>query len=274
VAALPAILVARQFSSGVSVVEVYASVADDKGEPVSGLAKEDFRVWEDDIPQAISVFAAGDFPLTVALAVDRSFSMAGERLAVARSAARVFLGELRPEDESAIIAIGSRIETIAPLSTDRAAQYEALMNLDAFGTTGLYDAVSRAIELTQEGKGRRALVILSDGTDRYSRTTADDAIAEARRSGVIIYPVALGPRPSPFFERIAEVSGGRALHLKDARQLSATLTRIARELRFQYLLGYAPAREGNSSTAGWRSIRVEVTRPGVTVRAREGYQAR
>lgn len=200
--------------------------------------------------------------------------MTGERLAVAKSAARVFLGELRPEDESAVIAIGSQIETIAPLSTDRAAQYEALLNLDAFGTTGLYDAVSRAIELTREGKGRRALVILSDGTDRYSHTTADDAITEARRAGVMIYPVALGPRPSPFFERIAEVSGGRAFHLKDVRQLSATLTRIARELRFQYLLGYVPTHEGPGSPDGWRTIRVDVRRPGVTVRAREGYQAR
>jgi Ca-activated chloride channel family protein len=253
---------------------VYASVADAGGEPVTGLTKEDFHVWEDGVPQNISVFAAGDFPLTVALAVDRSFSMTGQRLAVAKSAARLFLGELRPEDESAIIAIGSQIETIAPLSTDRAAQYEALLNLDAFGTTGLYDAVSRAIELTREGKGRRALVILSDGTDRYSHTTADDAVAEAREAGVIIYPVALGPRPSPFFERIAAVSGGRAFHLKDVRQLSATLTRIARELRFQYLLGYAPAREAQSPSGGWRSIRVEVTRPGMTVRAREGYQAR
>jgi Ca-activated chloride channel family protein len=253
---------------------VYASVADDTGAPLTGLTKGDFEVWEDGVPQTVSVFAAGDFPLTVALAVDRSFSMAGERLAVAKSAARVFLGELRPEDESANIAIGSRIDTIAPLSTDRAAQYEALLDLDAFGTTGLYDAVSRAIELTQEGKGRRALVILSDGTDRYSSATADDAIEEARRSDVMVYPVALGPRPSSFFDRIAAVTGGRAFHLKDIRQLSTALTRIARELRFQYLLGYVPSQEGHASAGGWRSIRVDVKRPGVTVRAREGYQAR
>jgi Ca-activated chloride channel family protein len=274
VAALPVLLSARQFSSGVSIVEVYASVTDDTGEPITGLGKEDFQVSEDGVPQVVSVFAAGDFPLTVALAVDRSFSMAGERLAVAKSAARVFLGALRPEDESAIIAIGSRIETIAPLSTDRAAQNEALLNLDAFGTTGLYDAVSRAIELTQQGKGRRALVILSDGTDRYSSATADDAVAEARKSDVMVYPVALGPRPSPFFERIAAVTGGRAFHLKDIRQLSTTLARIARELRFQYLLGYVPSHEGPGGAGGWRSIRVDVKRPGMTVRAREGYQAR
>ena len=108
-----------QFSSGVSVVEVYASVTDARGEPVTGLVRDDFEVFENGVAQPLSAFAAGDFPLSVAVALDRSFSMSGSRLAVARSAARVFLGELRPADESAIIAIGSQVETVAPLSTDR-----------------------------------------------------------------------------------------------------------------------------------------------------------
>ena len=143
------------------------------GEPVTGLTEKDFDVLEDGKPQTVSVFSAGDFPLSVAVALDRSFSMAGPRLATARSAARVFLGELRAQDEAAILAIGSRVETVAPLSTDRAAQFEALARIDAFGTTGLYDSVVRAIELTQPAKGRRALVVLSDGVDRYSTTTAE-----------------------------------------------------------------------------------------------------
>ena len=144
---------AAQFSSGVSVVEVYASVTDSRGEPIGGLAKEDFVVRENGVPQAVSVFAAGDFPLGVAVALDRSFSMAGPRLAVAKSAARTFLGQLRPEDEAAILTIGSQVETAAPLSTDRQAQFEALGRIDAFGTTGLSDAVIAAIEITQAAKG-------------------------------------------------------------------------------------------------------------------------
>ena len=220
-AAFPAVVLARQFSSGVSIVEVYASVTDDRGEPVTGLTRQDFHVWEDDVPQSVSVFAAGDFPLTVALAVDRSFSMSGERLAVAEvGGARV------PRRAPAGGRIGRHCDRVpnrdhsAAVHGSSGAVTEALLNLDAFGTTGLYDAVSRAIELTQAGKGRRALVILSDGTDRYSATTADAAIAAAKRSDVMIYPVALGPRPSPFFEQIAGVTGGRAFHLKDIRQLS------------------------------------------------------
>ena len=102
-------------------MEVYASVTDARGEPVTGLVRDDFEVFEGGTPQPVSVFAAADVPLSVAVALDRSFSMSGPRLAVARSAARVFLGELRPTDESAILAIGSEVETVAPLSTDRVA---------------------------------------------------------------------------------------------------------------------------------------------------------
>jgi Ca-activated chloride channel family protein len=260
-----------QFASGVSVVEVYASATDRRGEPVTGLTARDFEVLEDGRPQAVSVFAAGDFPLSVAVALDRSFSMAGQRLAIARSAARVFLGELRAEDEAAILAIGSEVETVAPLSTDRGSQYQALARIDTFGTTGLYDSVVRAIELTQAAKGRRALVLLSDGVDRYSRTTAENALAQARRSDVIVYPIALGASPSSFFEQLAPLTGGRAFHVRDPGQLAETLRRVARELRFQYLLGYVPPPTAPSGASGWRRITVRVKRQDVTVRAREGY---
>jgi Ca-activated chloride channel family protein len=272
-AALTPFPASAQFSSGVSVVEVYASATDSRGEPVTGLVQQDFEVLENGVVQPVSVFAAGDFPLSVAVAIDRSFSMAGARLAVARSAARVFLGELRPEDEAAILAVGSEVDIVAPLSRDREAQYAALARLDSFGTTGLYDAVVRAIELTQLAKGRRALVLLSDGADRYSRMTAAAALEAARRADVMVYPIALGPSSPPFFEQIAALSGGRAFHLRDARQLADTLRQVARELRFQYLLGYAPGPMPSAGPGEWRRIKVVVRRPGVTVRAREGYIA-
>lgn len=265
---------APQFTSGVNVVEVYATVTDERGEPVRGLDRSAFEIKEDGEPQAISAFTAADFPLSVAIAVDRSFSMAGDRLAVAKSAARIFLGELRPQDEAMVIAVGSTLDVVAPLSTDRNAQLAALSRLDAFGTTGLHDAIIRAIEAVQPARGRRALVLLSDGSDRYSQAPASEALERARRADVMIYPIALGRTRPPLFAELATLTGGRSFHLRDTKTLPETLRAIAGELREQYLLGYTPARPIVAGSNQWRSITVTVNRPGVRVRARDGYTAR
>ena len=254
------------------MVEVYATVTDAAGRPVTGLRKEDFVVREDAAIQEISTFAAGEFPLSAAVALDRSFSMAGERLATATSAARSFLGRLRAEDESMLIAIGSRTEVLAPLSRDRAAQYEALAALDAFGSTALYDAIIAALAAVQPARGRRALVLLSDGTDRYSAAMAADALERARASDVLVYPIAIGRTRPAVFAELATLTGGRSVHLRDAKRLPETLQAIALELRSQYLIGYTPSVPFTPGTREWRSITVSVEREGLTVRARDGYQ--
>src|SRR5262249_33540917 len=108
-----------QFVSGVSLVEVYVSVSDSRGQPVTGLNRTDFTVEEDGRPQRIDTFAAGEFPFSVAIAVDRSFSVSAVKLGASRAAAARFVGELRPDDQVMVIAIGSTVEVLAPLSTDR-----------------------------------------------------------------------------------------------------------------------------------------------------------
>jgi Ca-activated chloride channel homolog len=260
-----------QFSSGVNVVEVYATVTDSRGEPIRGLTKGDFTVREDGQEQHVSTFVAADFPLSAAIAIDRSFSMSGTRLALAKSAARVFLEELRPADESMLLAIGSRTEVIAPLSRDRPSQFAALSGLDAFGTTGLYDAIITATGEIQAARGRRALLLLSDGADKYSTASANEALEHARRADVMMYPIALGRERPGVFAELATLTGGRSFHLRDAKRLTETLRAIAYELREQYLIGYTPSRPIAEGERGWRSIEVTVNRSGAQVRARDGY---
>jgi Ca-activated chloride channel homolog len=262
---------ARQFTSGVNVVEVYATVTDRTGKPVTGLNREAFTIRENGDPQQITAFAAGEFPVSAAVALDRSFSMAGERLAAAKSAARSFLGGLRPTDESMLIAVGSTTDILAPLGTNRREQLDALAALDAFGTTGLYDSIVAALEAIQAARGRRALLLLSDGDDRYSKTTADEALERARASDVLIYPIALGRTRPHAFAELATLTGGRSFHVRDARQLPDTLQAIASELRNQYLIGYSPLKPPLAGSNEWRSIAVTVSRPDVMVRARDGY---
>src|SRR5688572_19315915 len=171
-----------QFSSGVQLIEVYATVTDSTGEPVMGLAQSDFEVFENDRPQEISAFAAGEFPLTVALGVDRSFSMAGEPLRLAKLASQTFLRQLKPGDRSMVVAIGNSAEVIAPLSSDHDRQAQMVASLDAWSTTSLNDAVIAALDRLEPEKGRQALVLFSDGVDRYSQATSGAVIARARRS--------------------------------------------------------------------------------------------
>jgi Ca-activated chloride channel family protein len=90
---------------------------------------------------------------------------------------------------------------------------------------------------------------------------------------VLVYPVALGSRRPPLFAELATLSGGRSAHVRDARQLPETLRGIAEELHQQYLLGYTPALPLDTK-GEWRSISVRVNKPGLRVRARDGYYVR
>ena len=265
---------ALQFASSVNAVEVYASVVDAEGQPIRDLRAEDFELLEDGQPQAISTFTAGDFPLTVAVALDHSFSMAGRPLAAVKRAARSFLGALRPQDESFVVGISSQVEVLAHARQSRAEQIAAIDRLTAWGTTTLHDAILAAIETVDGSSGRRALVILSDGDDRYSEASAAEATDRARRSNVIVYPVALGRTRPPLFAELSTLTGGRSYHARNLEGLDATMTTIAAQLREQYLLGYSPSRPLVSGANEWRSITVRVKRPGASVRARDGYYVR
>jgi Ca-activated chloride channel family protein len=262
-----------QFSSSVQLVEVYATVTDARGELVTGLRESDFEVFEEGDPQRISTFAAGEFPLTVALGVDRSWSMAGEPLRLAKQASQSFLQALKPGDRSMVVAISNEADIIAPLGTERDAQLRAIAALDPWSTTSLHDGIIAALDRLEPEPGRQALVVFSDGNDRYSSHSAADVVERARRSNALIYPIAFGKARPSLLAELAVLTGGRSFLLREPRELDRTLATIARELRYQYLIGYTPTRPIDRGSEEWRSIRVEVTRErsGFRVRARDGY---
>ncbi len=261
------------FSSQAQLVEVYATVTDDKGELVTGLRRNDFQVYENNQLQDVSQFAFGEFPLTVALGVDRSWSMAGKPLELAKQASKSFLNQLKTNDRAMVVAISSSADLIAPLSADRFTQARAITALDPWSTTALRDAILASLDRLEPESGRQALVLFSDGNDRYSQASEADVIARARRSNALIYPITIGKQRPAFLAELAVLTGGRSFVLKDATELEKTLSTIARELRYQYLLGYAQADAIDEGTHEWRSIRVTLNgnHPGLRVRARDGY---
>jgi Ca-activated chloride channel family protein len=261
-----------QFSSRVDLVEVYATVVDQRGAVVGDLTRDDFAVEEDGVPRPIEVFSAGDIPLSIALAVDHSFSVPRPRLNEVVRSLEQLIGALRNDDRVAVLGIGSTVDVLAPLSSDHRAAQEALTHIEPWGTTPLFDATRAAVDIVQQASGRRALILVSDGVDRYSSATAADIVRYAREHDVLVYPVVLGRAQPPEFVELATVTGARSFPVADPARLTTTLMAIAAELRQQYLLGYAPA--PRSGVEAWRSITVRVKRPQLRVRARDGYVAR
>jgi Ca-activated chloride channel homolog len=272
---LPRAQEGARFASGVQAVEVYATVTDGAGEPVTGLRADDFELDDDRRPQAITTFAEGAFPLTVALGVDRSLSMAGEPLRLARQAAQSFLKQLRPDDRSMVVAINAEAEIVAPLTASRVEQARAIAFLDPWSTTALRDAVVKTLDRLAPEPGRQALVVFSDGADRYSAVSAAEMLQRARGGAALVYPIVFGRAAVASLSEMASLTGGRSFVLRDARGLEGALGSIARELRHQYLLGYSPS--GEAEPGRWHPIRVRVRHQdarGWRVRARDGYLAK
>ena len=267
---LLATAVAAQFTARTDLVEVYATVTDQEGRPVTNLPVDAFTVLEDGAERPIELFVQGTFPLTVALGVDRSWSMAGERLAIAKRGAAASLEALGASDDALVLAIGSQVELVSSLDAAAEAHRDAVLGLTPWGTSPLGDGVVEALEAVEEGSGRRALILWSDGSERYNERSADAVREQVRRSRVLVYPVAVGRAAPGLFHELGALSGGRAFAADTRERAANVAATILGELRHQYLLGYAPP-EGDQRRPGFRAIEVRVRDPQLRVRARTGY---
>jgi Ca-activated chloride channel family protein len=258
---------AAQFTARTDLVEVYVSVTDGSGRPLDGLAREAFHVRDNGVERPIAAFAAGSLPLSMAVVLDRSFSMRGPRLGAARAGALALLEALRADDRVDVLAIGSDIETLATSSVSREAAREAVRGVTPWGTSPIVDAIRAATSAIHGRPGRRAIVLFTDGEDRDDETTRRDALDAVRRSDALVYAVAVGSREPTLLEEFASASGGRVLRARDDRAAADASGAIAGDLQHQYLLGVAPA----DGPPGWHALSVTVEVPRAAVRARQGY---
>ena len=184
---------AFRFRTGIELVNVTATVTDQNGRFVSGLRKEDFRVYQDDQEQEITHFNAERVPVSVGIVLDTSGSMAGDKMAAARMALNRFLLDLLgPEDEVFLYRFDSNPELVHEWTTDRRRVSAALNRIQPRGGTAMYDALAEAIPLVQAGKHRKkALVIISDGNDTSSRTAIEDLKQQIRETEVLVYAIGI-----------------------------------------------------------------------------------
>ena len=259
----------------VDLVEVYTAALDGQGRPVHDLAESDFVVREDGRPQELRRFQrVTDLPLQVGMLVDTSASMAEMLPQVQEAALQFFHEALAPMDRAAIVTFSEEPRLAAPFTRDVDRLGAALVGLQAARGTALWDSLVYTLHYFQGTGGRRALLVFSDGADRGSRFTFDQALAYAQHSGVSVYAVSFGGVASSLLEtgrrrlaNLAEATGGRSFVLGGVGELDATYRAIEEDLRSQYLLVYQSDGEGET----FRAVAVEVRRPGVTARTMRGY---
>jgi Ca-activated chloride channel family protein len=259
------------------LVILNATVLDKNGKFVPGLKRTDFQIFEDGAEQKLASFTAEETPFAAAILLDTSGSME-TRLTLGRSAAIRFLDGMREEDVAAVYNFDSKVEQMQDFSPGRDLPARAF-GLRTKMMTALNDAVLRAADdLAKRSEKRRAIVVLSDGGENYSRASSGKALDHALQAGATIYAVNMseeGPgrdiAGTSILKNLADKSGGRYVASPGGQLLRDSLAAIAEELGHQYTLVYRPinrARDGR-----WRAIQVKPGRSDITIRTRKGYRA-
>lgn len=192
-----------RFRSGVDLINVTATVSDRNGRFVSGLAQDDFLVYEDDRLQDLVHFSAERAPVSLGIALDTSGSMVGEKMDSARKAIDRFLYDLLDrEDEIFVYGFADFPMLVQPWTTNRDELREALQRLRPRGATAMYDTVAEAVPRAQSGRHRkRALLIISDGNDTNSEVGVRDLRELIRETEVLVYAIGIDARARETFVR-------------------------------------------------------------------------
>jgi Ca-activated chloride channel family protein len=259
------------------LVVLNATVLDRDGKFVPGLKRTDFKVFEDGAEQQLASFTAEETPFAAAILLDTSGSME-TRLTLGRSAAIRFLDGLRDEDVAAVYNFDIKVVQMQDFSPGRDLPARAF-SLRAKMMTALNDAVLVAADdLSKRSEKRRAIVVLSDGGENYSRASADKALDHALQAGATIYAVNMsdtGPgrdiAGASVLKKFAERSGGRYVASPGGQELRDAFAAIAEELGHQYTIAYRPLNRAHDGR--WRAIEVKLARPDTTARTRKGYRA-
>jgi len=264
------------------LVVLNLTVTDKAGQYVKGLKPSDFKVYEDGVEvqsKMIASFSLQESPYAAVVLLDSSGSMEA-RFSLARSAAIRFLDGLRPEDVAAVYRFDSKVERVQEFSGGRDLAPTAY-TIRAKGMTTLNDAIVEASKtLADRTEIRKAIVVLSDGMDTFSKASSDKAVESALAIGASIYAVDMSSleiagsarqQSAASLKGFAEKTGGRFIATPGGPSLRDAFTGIADELGHQYTVSYRPV---NTKRDGkWRRLEVKVMREDLVVRTRKGYRA-
>src|SRR5215203_6092011 len=283
-----------QFKSGVEVVYLDVTVQAPDGSIVRGLAKDDFLIYDEEVPQDVAIFSAEPAPISVGVLIDTSGSMTGERMAAAIRAADALGHSLQPDDRWSISIFDSTRRTMITWRPYNPGVVNSLRAMPTSGSTELFRAVADMVPFMKDTPHRkRAMLLMTDGIDNSIIAASRDGrgdpfeapgplaasarAEEALRSGeVLLYALGInaaqrsGSVHVPSLQRLAEPTGGSVMIASTVREVEAAAQRVAEELRQQYTLGFNPKNAGDKR---YHHLRVVTRHPDYRVRTRAGYQS-
>jgi Ca-activated chloride channel homolog len=267
------------------------AVIDQSGKPIMNLNKEDFSVFEDKVKQPIESIDRVDAPLSLGIVIDTSGSMR-TKLQIVSDSALSLVKQMKDDDEAFIAQFKTEAELLRDFTRDKRELEDGLNELFTGGGTALLDAIIATADHAQ-AKGRqrkKALVVISDGVEKNSSWKEKEVIKAIQEDDVQVYLVGIldetddssslfgrsaTKKAKDLLIRLAEDSGGRAFFPKEASEMPAVMAQVAKDLRSQYVLGYAPTNDKKDGS--YRAIKVVVAPKDnrkLIVRTRQGYTAK
>ncbi len=253
------------FKVNVKLVNVFATVTDANGSPIGGLEKKDFKVFEDGVQQDIAVFARESaLPLSIILAIDTSLSTRKDLPLEVESAKRFSHAILRPQDGLSVMQFSEIVKEVVPFTNDLRRIDQGVSHIQSGAATALYDAIFLGSSTLQRRRGRKVMVLITDGGDTMSQTSYQDALRAAQISETILYAIIMVPIEANAGRdlggehaliQMTHDTGGKYYYATSIQQLDEAFRQISDELRTQYLLAYYPPKR---SYEDFRRIKVEV----------------
>jgi Ca-activated chloride channel homolog len=268
----------------VALVNLSFSVRDKKGQLITDLTKENFKILENNKLQEISNFGREtDLPITVALVIDTSTSIRDKFKYEQEAAIDFFHTTIRrKKDKGLLLSFDSTIELLHDFTDDPDALTKAVRALKPGGGTKMFDAIYQVCQEKLKGEvgSRKILILISDGDDNLSSESLESTLEMAQRADVAIFTVSTNssaffgmssPKNDKVLKRLADETGGRAFFPLKIDELAQSFQDISQELRSQYSLAY---RSNNVNRDGsFRSIKIDTDRRDLRVKARKGYYA-
>jgi len=242
-------------STSTDLVNLDVMVKDNNGNPISGLGRKNFKVFDEGVPQAVSNFGTGEAPMTVTMLIEFS-NKYWAFLYKALQDAYAFLEFIQPKDWVAVVSFDMKPQILSDFTQDRYEVKGALdqLRIPGFSETNLYDALAFTIDRMKDVQGRKAIVVICTGLDTFSKLTYGEMLKISKASDTVIYPISIlewldvrygagitAVEAKNQLNYIAQYSGGQAYFPRFPAELPDIYQQISGQLRTQYSLGFIPS---------------------------------